>query len=181
VFYHRSDIEMSSQRRSTCTGHSHDTTAVDPDSTRPSPRMGDSFQDRRDSCAPPSSIARSATVSSVSSLAESISTPYTPTERYGWPRLAEIMADVPEFAAFPRFRDLNIKNLLYYKVQLDVVREKIMNAEEGQTLKAERYDRVALGYSPEYHDLLVEMRDLLRGYSTSYARFASCTYLLGCR
>lgn len=112
-------------------------------------------------------MSRSATVSSVSSLAESISTPYEPKDRSGWPRLAEIMAEVPEFAAFPRYRDLNIKSLLYYKAQLDVLQEKIMEKEEDQTLEPERYDMIAQGHSPDYHKLLLEARDLLEGYSRS--------------
>jgi hypothetical protein len=35
------------------------------------------------------------------------------------------MAKTPDFAAFPRFRDLNIKSLLYYQVELTKLRDKL--------------------------------------------------------
>lgn len=37
----------------------------------------------------------------------------------GWPLLAQVMEKNPEFEAFARFRELNVKNLLYYQVELD--------------------------------------------------------------
>ncbi|KAF1354387.1 hypothetical protein EJ07DRAFT_158541 [Lizonia empirigonia] len=168
---------MASPRLSTSTGQSNDTTAIDPHSTRPSPKLGDEFEGQRDSSAGGTCLSRSATVSSVSSLAESISTPYEPKDRSGWPRLAEIMADVPEFAAFPRYRDLNIKTLLYYKVQLDVLQEKIMKKEEEQTLEPERYDMIAQGHSPDYHVLLLEARDLLEGYNKALVQYSQVSAL----
>jgi len=47
----------------------------------------------------------------------------------GWPQLAEVMAKTPDFAAFPRFRDLHIKSLLYYQVELTKLRNKLRDQE----------------------------------------------------
>ncbi|OAG06479.1 uncharacterized protein CC84DRAFT_1164742 [Paraphaeosphaeria sporulosa] len=49
----------------------------------------------------------------------------------GWPQLAQLMADQPEFAAFPRFRDLNVKSLLYYQVELNSLRKKLHRLEHA--------------------------------------------------
>jgi hypothetical protein len=44
---------------------------------------------------------------------------------HGWPELANLMAENPEFVAFPAFRDLNIKSLLYYQCQLTKLRGEL--------------------------------------------------------
>ena len=95
-------------------------------------------------------------------------------ERTGWPRLAEIMADVPEFAAFPRYRDLNLRNLLFYKAQIDNLKLKIIRQEEEQTLNLERFDIIANENNPKehisvkaYRRMLTDLRVLLSGYSKS--------------
>ncbi|KAF2449756.1 hypothetical protein P171DRAFT_351404 [Karstenula rhodostoma CBS 690.94] len=49
----------------------------------------------------------------------------------GWPQLAQLMADQPDFAAFPRFRDLNVKSLLYYQVELNSLRKKLHKLEHA--------------------------------------------------
>lgn len=90
---------------------------------------------------------------------------YVARKRHGWPQLAEKMAAVPEFAAFPRFRDLNVKNLLFYQVQLKALRLKIMKMEEEETVNVERYDHLVEDVDSQYHKLLLQLRDLLQGYS----------------
>ena len=47
----------------------------------------------------------------------------------GWPKVALRMANTPDFAAFSRFRDLNIKSLLYYQAELTRLRARLHRAE----------------------------------------------------
>jgi len=47
----------------------------------------------------------------------------------GWPLLARLIEKQPEFEAFPRFRELNVKNLLYYQVELDYLGERLKDEE----------------------------------------------------
>lgn len=47
----------------------------------------------------------------------------------GWPEFARKVADQPAFAAFPSFRDLNVKSLLYYQAQLIRLREELHELE----------------------------------------------------
>ncbi|KAH8592287.1 hypothetical protein B0O99DRAFT_517767 [Bisporella sp. PMI_857] len=47
----------------------------------------------------------------------------------GWPRLALLLSQTPDFAAFSRFRDLNIKSLLYYQTELTILKRKLHRAE----------------------------------------------------
>lgn len=54
----------------------------------------------------------------------------------GWPQLAQLMADQPEFAAFPRFRDLNVKSLLYYQVELTSLRKRLHRLEHADKAHA---------------------------------------------
>jgi hypothetical protein len=42
-----------------------------------------------------------------------------------WPRLAKVMAETPDLAAFSRFRDLNIKSLQYYQTELTILRKRL--------------------------------------------------------
>jgi hypothetical protein len=56
----------------------------------------------------------------------------------GWPQLAQLMADTPDFAAFPRFRDLNVKSLLYYQVELESLRKKLHKLEHADKAHAQR-------------------------------------------
>jgi hypothetical protein len=56
----------------------------------------------------------------------------------GWPQLAQLMADTPDFAAFPRFRDLNVKSLLYYQVELNSLRKKLHRLEHADKAHPQR-------------------------------------------
>jgi hypothetical protein len=47
----------------------------------------------------------------------------------GWPALAARMAATPEFASFSRFRELNIKSLLYYQAELEELQKKLHEIE----------------------------------------------------
>jgi hypothetical protein len=108
---------------------------------------------------------RSAEAGSYQSSRASSYEKHEPRKRYGWPHLADKMAKVPEYAAFPRFRQLNVKNLLYYQVQLKSLEKKILKQEEEESLNLERYDHLVEEIDEEYHKLLIELRILLREYS----------------
>jgi len=43
----------------------------------------------------------------------------------GWPQIAKFIAETPPFESYSRFRELNVKNLLYYQVELSVLREDL--------------------------------------------------------
>ncbi|KAJ4338826.1 hypothetical protein N0V87_003741 [Didymella glomerata] len=75
------------------------------------------------------------------------------------------MAKVPEFAAFPRFKDLNVKSLLFYQVQLKSIRLKILRMEEEEGNNMERYDHLVDDVDSAYHNLLLQLRSLLREYN----------------
>ncbi|KAL1600683.1 hypothetical protein SLS60_007071 [Paraconiothyrium brasiliense] len=73
----------------------------------------------------------------------------------GWPQLAQFMADTPDFAAFPRFRDLNVKSLLYYQAELNSLRKKLQELEHADKAAQDpRKKRYSL-----YADLLVNTKN----------------------
>jgi len=47
----------------------------------------------------------------------------------GWPRLAQKMVEKPELESFFRFRELNVKNLLYYQVEIAELEADLRAAE----------------------------------------------------
>ncbi|KAF2634167.1 hypothetical protein P280DRAFT_464076 [Massarina eburnea CBS 473.64] len=69
----------------------------------------------------------------------------------GWPKLAQTMATTPEFAAFPRFRDLNAKSLLYYQCQLTNLQSKLHTLEYQDLSDGKKWNR--------YGGRLVEMTE----------------------
>lgn len=48
---------------------------------------------------------------------------------HGWPAVAELISKHPEFEAFPAFRELNVKSLLYYKAELVELQEELHKCE----------------------------------------------------
>jgi hypothetical protein len=73
----------------------------------------------------------------------------------GWPKVAMQMADTPDFAAFSRFRALNIKSLLYYQTEITLL-EKRLHKKEWKD------NRSGVGKAPRYAkhaDLLVDALD----------------------
>jgi len=96
----------------------------------------------------------------------------------GLPRVAMLLAKTPDFAAFSRFRDLNIKSLLYYQSELTRLREKLHKQEYRDHRRgvgkmrfhAKRADYlIASGKKGESKqwELMVEIRRVLREYSKS--------------
>ncbi|KAK3991544.1 putative isoleucyl-tRNA synthetase [Cladorrhinum sp. PSN332] len=49
----------------------------------------------------------------------------------GWPLLAKLMAEESDFEAFPRYPELNIKNLLYYQVELAAIKADLERHEKA--------------------------------------------------
>jgi hypothetical protein len=106
----------------------------------------------------------------------------------GWPTLAKVVTDNPGLEAFPSFRDLNIKSLLYYQAELDRLRDKLHEQEwkdhrsrqelgELESLESlnpgERVDHLLeLKYEEDeetraQYDLIIEIRAVLKAYSMS--------------
>lgn len=99
---------------------------------------------------------------------------------HGWPELANLMADHPEFVSFPAFRYLNIKSLLYYQCQLSKLQEELHAlewedhrdgggfageyCENVDTLLAHKDDGDAQAH--EQIDKIEEVRTVLKNYST---------------
>jgi hypothetical protein len=125
---------------------------------------------------------RSDSASNVSTLDSSRASVTFPHDALpGWPQLAEVMAKTPDFAAFPRFRDLNIKSLLYYQVELTILRDKLHHQEykdSGESGEsgpfAERADflvDVDNQESPQFK-IIKDIRRVLKEYS-EYRSFFS--------
>lgn len=69
----------------------------------------------------------------------------------GWPQLAQLMSKTPDLAAFPRFRDLQVKSLLYYQCELNTLREKLHKLEYTDKKEDKSYN--------EYADELIRDRE----------------------
>lgn len=90
----------------------------------------------------------------------------------GWPHLAHLMASTPEFAAFSRFRDLNIKSLLYYQCELNVLREKLnykenVDLNNGNDYNVNAEKLITADPVPEQYKMILDIRALLKEYSES--------------
>lgn len=103
----------------------------------------------------------------------------------GWPLLARVMEKYPEFEAFARFRELHVKNLLYYQVELDYIREELEFQENldwklKQNQGADDMDQFSKcadvmvrqayrakekgGKGCKQWDLVIKLRETLHGY-----------------
>jgi hypothetical protein len=96
----------------------------------------------------------------------------------GWPHVAMLMAKTPDFASFSRFRDLNIKSLLYYQAELTKLRKKLHEQEWEDYRRgdnkardyAERADFLINSKKKDCHEqwkLVEEIRIILKEYSES--------------
>jgi len=93
----------------------------------------------------------------------------------GWPCLAHIMAQKPHLESFCRFRELNVKNLLYYQVEIAEMETKLRFVEINDAAKKRTYANEAntMFLLPEnssreeieQRDLVLEIRKRLREYS----------------
>lgn len=146
---------MDTSRHSISTVQSGDATIFGTSSAPTSPRSIPGHEEQRQSSC--SDCSRSSH--------EDHSEHLDPAPRHGWPLLAHKMAEVPEFAAFCRFGDLNTRNLLYYQVQLKSLRQQILEEEDRTSCNLGRYDLIVDDADSHYHKLLIDLRSLLREYS----------------
>jgi hypothetical protein len=111
--------------------------------------------------------------------------PEDPVE--GWPGVASLMAKTPDFAAFSRFRDLNIKSLLYYQAQLTNLKRNLHKQEYKDNRSqvspnkdfASRADFLMTTKGAKQLKLITEIRLLLKEYS-KYLELDPCKVSDGC-
>jgi Family of unknown function (DUF6594) len=94
--------------------------------------------------------------------------PKPPVE--GWPHVALLMSKTPDFAAFSRFRELNIKSLLYYQAQLTTLKAELHKQEyedkRGTAPQfASRADFLMMSEGSAQLKLIKEIRVVLKEYS----------------
>jgi hypothetical protein len=76
------------------------------------------------------------------------------------------MAKTPDFTALPRFRDLNVKSLLYYQVELTKLRKRLHRQEYRDANKyAERADFLITDKNSKQYKLIKKIRKVLKEYS----------------
>ncbi|RYP64242.1 hypothetical protein DL771_008866 [Monosporascus sp. 5C6A] len=113
----------------------------------------------------------------------------------GWPLLAKLMEQQPGFEAFSRFRELNIKNLLYYQVEIDSLRQSLeaiekvdrtkpaLNVESDFYKYADTMIRIGRsgGSKPDpsraQWKLMLELRSCLRDYNEALLQYAQISAL----
>jgi hypothetical protein len=98
----------------------------------------------------------------------------------GWPIVTKVIVENPGLEAFPSFRDLNIKSLLYYQGELDQLRTELQKQEWDDDNIRPRFQDVELNPAAEVEhlllckhldnrkqlDLITEIREVLNKYST---------------
>ncbi|KAH8672829.1 hypothetical protein BGZ60DRAFT_557793 [Tricladium varicosporioides] len=116
----------------------------------------------------------------------------------GWPKFSNLITTNPGLEAFPSYRDLNIKSLLYYQAELDTLREKLYKrelydynalqslpesergahphpAEDVDHLLAMEDDGNDLNAEPAQRDLIVEIRKVLKAYNEALIQYSQIT------
>ena len=163
-------------RQSISTVHSNNSTAFDLQSAEPSPRMTHECAGEGLWCTDPSPPSLHTVVRRCPLLdADRTERPETKDKR-GWSLLAQTMSDIPEYAAFSRFKELNIKNLLYYQAELHLLQQEIaLHEEKETTLNLKSYQKLVEKADSCYHQLLMKNRRLLREYSMWQRGDASLT------
>ncbi|KAF2464168.1 uncharacterized protein BDR25DRAFT_243221 [Lindgomyces ingoldianus] len=93
----------------------------------------------------------------------------------GWPRLASLMAQNQDFAAFPRFKELNVKSLLYYQCQLARFKKKLLDLEWEDAPREENFpmfaDELVISDSEQFKTVK-EMRVVLKEYNEALLLFS---------
>ena len=144
---------------------SAEATAVNPNSSQNTPKVPD-FPELSDAASGAGSSSSSDEDDDVSEA------PFPEDPIQGWPQLALLMAKTPDFATFSRFRDLNIKSLLYYQAQLTVLRKKLHDLEYADAGKgkiwAERADKLVEDTKSDQFLLVKDIRIVLKEYSESW-------------
>ncbi|KAK5635368.1 hypothetical protein RRF57_011080 [Xylaria bambusicola] len=101
----------------------------------------------------------------------------------GWPLLAQLMFKRPDFEAFSRFQDLNVKNLLYYQVELDLLRRRLKEQERQDSVSSgEKRDfaktaEILIESESDQRDQVQKLRTLLREYNEALLQYAQISAL----
>ncbi|EPE35222.1 hypothetical protein GLAREA_10919 [Glarea lozoyensis ATCC 20868] len=106
----------------------------------------------------------------------------------GWPQVAELMSNVPDFACFNRFSNFQIKSLLYYQAELEILKAELREEEledyrrgAGDAQKyAKRADWLVQSKYQENHrqwDVVVRMRAVLKEYNEALLQFSQVSAL----
>ncbi|PMD62418.1 uncharacterized protein K444DRAFT_661590 [Hyaloscypha bicolor E] len=109
----------------------------------------------------------------------------------GWPLVTKVIVENPGLEAFPSFRDLNIKSLLYYQGELDQLRTKLQKQEwedhnnppqsDGDDLNlAARVDHLLIckdlsGDGRAQIDLIAKIREVLNKYNKALIQYSQIT------
>ncbi|KAK4650957.1 hypothetical protein QC762_701100 [Podospora pseudocomata] len=113
-----------------------------------------------------------------------------PIPAEGWLDLARLMTKTPDFVAFSRFHDLHIKNLLYYQVELSVLREQLKDLEEldrdsngldlhGESEFHKEPEKIFWGPGTDSKQFLKirELRECLKGYDEALLQYSQISTL----
>lgn len=160
---------------------SQDTATAVNDSTEPSPAMAMDARFTTDIA-----TASRSQESIMSSESENNEPPEEPVP--GWPRVAELMAQTQDFAAFKRYRDLNVKSLLYYQAEIEVLRKKLHKEEwedsqrgdENQGVYARRIDYMIKSKDKETGTqwrTMIELRKVLKEYNKALLLYSQISAL----
>jgi hypothetical protein len=85
------------------------------------------------------------------------------------------MANKADFEAFPRFEELNVKNLLYYQVELASIKIRLerreksdrnVSSEISDAADFHKYAHKLIDSESDQWDEVVKLRTALDGYST---------------
>ncbi|CAG8953878.1 hypothetical protein HYFRA_00010839 [Hymenoscyphus fraxineus] len=101
-----------------------------------------------------------------------------------WPQVSRLMSDTPEFASFNRFSDLQIKSLLYYQAQIEILKQELQD-EEWEDYR--RGDDTVSKYCEQANNLVLseakqwekmkEIRKLLKEYNEALLQFSQVSAL----
>jgi hypothetical protein len=104
----------------------------------------------------------------------------------GWPLLAKLMANKADFEAFPRFEELNVKNLLYYQVELASIKIRLerreksdrnVSSEISDAADFHKYAHKLIDSESDQWDEVVKLRTALDGYNRSLLQYAQVSAL----
>ncbi|KAK3987001.1 putative isoleucyl-tRNA synthetase [Cladorrhinum sp. PSN332] len=106
----------------------------------------------------------------------------------GWPLLAKLMTEKPDFEAFPRYPELNILNLLYYQVELaaikaDLERQQRTDRDLSSNVASQsqhQFHMVAdkmVGSETDQWDQVINLRECLKGYNEALLQYAQVSAL----
>ncbi|KAF2692108.1 hypothetical protein K458DRAFT_381932 [Lentithecium fluviatile CBS 122367] len=93
----------------------------------------------------------------------------------GWPQLTALMAQNQDFAAFSRFKELNVKSLLYYQCQLALLEKELRILEVNDAANPDEYplfaDNLIMSDSEQFR-LVETIRRVLKEYNEALLQFA---------